>query len=185
MVAMVGKSRDSKATHKRAKSADDDAVSEQRSRIMRSVGQRDTKPEMALRRALHARGFRYRLSVKGYAGKPDILLPKFSAAIFVHGCFWHRHQGCRYATTPATRTDFWQAKFEANVARDIAVRETLLTEGWRVVIIWECALRKPEQITAAVNQLSTWLLTEKDTLELGKREIVASPREIRDVSSSG
>lgn len=143
---------------------------------MRSVGQRDTKPEMALRRALHARGFRYKLHVKGYAGKPDIVFPKFSAAIFVHGCFWHRHQGCRYATTPATRTDFWQAKFEANVARDSAVRGALLAAGWRVATIWECALRKPEQVTLATDRLSAWLRTEADALELGEHEVSSLTR---------
>ena len=140
---------------------------------------------MALRQALHARGFRYRLHVKGYAGKPDILLPKFSAAIFVHGCFWHRHQGCRYATTPATRTDFWQAKFEANVARDSAVRGALLAAGWRVATIWECALRKPEQVNLATDRLSVWLRTEADALELGEHEVSSLTREGKNVMPSG
>lgn len=157
---------------------------ETRSRIMAGIKGKNTRPELALRRALHARGFRYRLHLKKVKGRPDLVLPKRRAIVFVHGCFWHRHEGCRYSTNPATRTAFWQAKFESNVARDSAVQGALLEAGWRVAIIWECALRKPEQIAAAVGQLSTWLLSETETLELGEREIVAPPRESKDVTSS-
>ena len=139
---------------------------------------------MALRRALHARGFRYRLHVKEYAGKPDILLPKYKAAVFVHGCFWHRHHGCRFSTTPITRRDFWQAKFDANVARDSAVRGALLAAGWRVATIWECALRKPEQVTLTTDRLSAWLHTEANALELGEREVSGLTKEGKDVRSS-
>lgn len=155
-----------------------------RSRIMRSVPRAHTKPERALRLRLHAIGFRYRLGGCGLPGRPDLVLPRFNAAIFVHGCFWHRHEGCRYATTPSTRAEFWQAKFKANVARDSAVRAELLAVGWRVATIWECALRKPEQVTIAAGRLSTWLHNETDTLELGDREVSASLREFRDVRSS-
>ena len=181
----MGKSRDSTTAHKPVSSPDDTPVSEQRSHVMRSVGQRDTKPEMALRRALHARGFRYRLNVKGYAGRPDILLPRFKAAVFVHGCFWHRHQDCRHAKMPLTRTEFWHAKFESNVTRDIAVQATLLEAGWRVATIWECALRKPEQVNLTADRLSTWLLSETDTFELGEREVLMPPSENNDGSPSG
>lgn len=149
---------------------------------MAGIKGKNTKPELALRRALHARGFRYRLHSKKVHGKPDLVLPKHRAVIFVHGCFWHRHEGCRYATTPTTRAAFWQAKFEANVARDSAVRAALLEAGWRVSMIWECALRKPEQIAAAADQLSTWLLSETETLELGEREVSPPKREGEDVS---
>lgn len=155
-----------------------------RSRMMAGIKGKNTKPEMALRRALHARGFRYCLHSKKVKGRPDLVLPKHRAIIFVHGCFWHRHEGCRYATTPATRVAFWQAKFDANVARDSAVRGALLAAGWRVATIWECALRKPEQIAAAADQLSTWLLSETETLELGEREVSPATREGEDVSSS-
>jgi DNA mismatch endonuclease (patch repair protein) len=106
------------------------------------------------------------------------------AAIFVHGCFWHRHHGCRYASTPSTRADFWQAKFEANVARDSAVREVLLAAGWRVATIWECALRKPEQVSLATQRLSVWLVPETDTLELGEVEVSAPTGDGEDVGSS-
>jgi DNA mismatch endonuclease (patch repair protein) len=155
-----------------------------RSRIMRSVPHAHTKLERALRLSLHAIGFRYRLGGCGLPGSPDPVLHKHRAVVFVHGCFWHRHAGCRYATTPSTRADFWQSKFEANVARDNAVQRALLAAGWRVATIWECALRKPRHVAAAGDQLSTWLLAETDALELGEREIVAPPRENRDVSSS-
>ena len=147
-----------------------------RSRIMASVRQKDTAPEIAIRKALHSRGFRYRLHLQGLSGRPDLVLPKHRAVVFVHGCFWHRHEGCRYATTPATRAKFWQAKFEANVARDRAVRVALLEVGWRVATIWECALRKPEQVSVAADRLSIWLLTETDTLELGEPEVPATAR---------
>lgn len=152
---------------------------------MAGIKGKNTKPELALRRALHARGFRYRLHSSKVHGRPDLVLPKHGAVVFVHGCFWHRHDGCHYATTPSTRTEFWQAKFEANMARDSAVRVALLEAGWRVVTIWECALRNPEQVTIAVDRLSTWLLTETGTLEFGKREISATARENKNVRPSG
>ena len=149
---------------------------EQRRHNMQRVRGRDTQPEMLLRRSLHSRGFRYRLHRRGLPGKPDLVFPKHCAVIFVHGCFWHRHERCRYVTTPSTRAEFWQGKFQANVARDIAVRESLLEEGWRVATIWECALRRRAQVATVADQISTWLLTETDTLELGEREISAAAR---------
>ncbi len=122
---------------------------------------------------MHARGFRFRLHAKGVPGRPDLLFPKFKAAVFVHGCFWHRHTGCRYATTPATRTEFWQSKFSANVGRDIATRQKLMNTGWRVGIVWECALRKPDQIEGAAILLSSWLHSDQKDLDIG--EIDALP----------
>ncbi len=112
-----------------------------RSRMMSRIRGRNTRPEVGLRRALHARGLRYRLHDRRLPGRPDIVFPRFRAACFVHGCFWHRHSGCRYATTPATRAAFWAAKFEANVIRDARNRLDLLAVGWRVAVVWECALR--------------------------------------------
>lgn len=138
-----------------------------RSRMMAAIGGRNTKPEIALRRALHARGFRFRLHSKQLFGRPDIILAKHHAAIFVHGCFWHRHEGCRYATNPASRSEFWAAKFEANVARDAVVRANLLERGWRVAIVWECTLRKPDQILATSERLSSWLWSCEDEIEIG------------------
>ncbi len=128
-----------------------------RSRMMASIRSKDTKPELVLRRALHSRGFRFRLHSNRIKGRPDIVLPKYRAVVFVHGCFWHRHKGCRYTTTPSTRPEFWRSKFEANTARDKAVQESLLDEGWRVAVVWECTLRRYQEINAAADALSEWL----------------------------
>lgn len=117
---------------------------------------------------MHARGYRFRLHAKGVQGRPDLLFPKFKAAVFVHGCFWHRHTDCRYATTPATRTEFWQSKFDGNVARDIATRKKLMKAGWRVGIVWECTLRTPDQIERAAILLSDWLHTDSEDLNIGE-----------------
>lgn len=155
-----------------------------RSRMMAGIKGKNTKPELAVRRSLHARGFRYRLHSKNVHGRPDLVFTKHRAAVFVHGCFWHRHAGCRYATNPKTRTEFWEVKFAANVARDSDVRAALLEAGWRVATIWECALRKPEQIAVAADQLSTWLLSETETLELGECEVSPPTEDGEDASSS-
>jgi DNA mismatch endonuclease (patch repair protein) len=145
-----------------------DIVDQQtRSRMMSGIRGKNTKPELALRRALHARGFRFRLHSGKVYGRPDLVLAKHRAVVFVHGCFWHRHEACRYATTPATRPEFWQAKFDANVARDRAVRTRLLEDRWRVATVWECALRKPEQVEASTEGLSIWLRTEELQIEIG------------------
>ncbi|WP_424968867.1 very short patch repair endonuclease [Dinoroseobacter sp. S375] len=156
-----------------------DIVDQQtRSRMMAGIRGKDTKPELALRRALHARGFRFRLHSKAIDGRPDLVLSRYRAVIFVHGCFWHRHEGCPYTTTPSTRQEFWQAKFDANVTRDKAVREKLLEEGWRVATAWECALRKPDEITASADSLSAWLRSDADQIEIGAKE-AHSPRQAR------
>ena len=105
---------------------------------MRRIRSTNTKPEMLLRKALHARGLRFRLHGRQLPGKPDIVMPKHRVAIFVHGCFWHRHEGCKVATTPKSNTPFWIAKFDRNVTRDERVRAELEAAGWRVVISWEC-----------------------------------------------
>lgn len=140
---------------------------ETRFRMMAGIKGKNTRPELALRRALHARGFRYRLHSANLHGRPDLVLPKHRAVVFVHGCFWHRHEGCRYATNPTTRAEFWEAKFEANVTRDNVVQGALLDAGWRIATIWECTLRKPEKITLVADRLSMWLFNGTDTLELG------------------
>ncbi|MER9390630.1 MULTISPECIES: very short patch repair endonuclease [unclassified Mesorhizobium] len=140
---------------------------ETRSRMMAGIRGKDTKPEMVLRRALHARGLRYRLHARSIPGRPDLLFPKFGAAVFVHGCFWHRHEGCRYTTTPATRPGFWQSKFAANVARDEAARAALLDVHWRVATIWECALRRVDQVEAVADLLEVWLRSDFAQCEVG------------------
>lgn len=147
-----------------------DIVDQQtRSRMMAGIRGKNTKPELLLRRALHARGFRFRIHSSKVHGRPDIVLPKHRAVIFVHGCFWHRHEGCRYTTNPSTRPEFWQAKFEANVARDSDVRATLLERGWRVATVWECALRKLGQVATSVEFLSGWLLSDEGQIEIGEK----------------
>lgn len=127
-----------------------------RSRMMSGIRGRDTKPELLLRRALHALGFRYRLHGRDLPGRPDIVLPRHRAVVFVHGCFWHRHAGCRYASTPATRPDFWADKFRTNVERDLRNQEALLASGWRVALVWECALKK-HPAPAIAEALGEWL----------------------------
>ena len=129
---------------------------ETRSRIMSRIRGKDTKPELVLRSALYARGLRYRLHVRKLAGTPDLVFARFRAVCFVHGCFWHRHPGCRNASEPATRREFWKAKFGANVERDQCTQQALVKEGWRVAIVWECALdsRLKERTAKAVDQ---WL----------------------------
>ncbi|MCF7698242.1 very short patch repair endonuclease [Loktanella sp. M215] len=113
-----------------------------RSRMMAAIGRRDTKPEIVVRQALHAGGFRFRLDVRALPGSPDIVLTKWRTAIFVHGCFWHRHSGCARTTTVSTRPEFWQRKFDANVARDARAQQALKEAGWKVAVVWECALGK-------------------------------------------
>jgi DNA mismatch endonuclease (patch repair protein) len=139
--------------------------------MMAGIRGKDTKPELVLRRVLHARGFRFRLHATNVHGRPDIVLPKHHALVFVHGCFWHRHEGCRYTATPSTRPEFWKAKFRANVARDSAVRATLLGDGWRIAAVWECALRKPEQVAASAELISAWLLANEDQIEIGEKDV--------------
>lgn len=141
-----------------------------RSRMMAGIRGKDTKPELALRRAMHARGFRYRLHAKHVPGRPDLVFPRYHAVVFVHGCFWHRHEDCRYTTTPSTRPEFWQGKFAANVARDAAVRGKLLEDGWRVATVWECALRKLDQMNATTDLLSAWLRSNELQLQIGDEE---------------
>lgn len=144
-----------------------------RSRIMRSVPRAHTKPERRLRLRLHGIGFRYRLGGCGLPGSPDLVLPKHRAAVFVHGCFWHRHGGCRYATRPSTRAEFWQEKFVANVLRDTAVRGALLDDGWRVAIAWECSLRKPELVVLVADLLAAWLRGHSPEFEIGEGDVTA------------
>lgn len=113
-----------------------------RSKMMASIRGKNTKPEMQLRRFLHARGFRYRLHVSSLPGSPDLVLPKFNLVIFVHGCFWHQHDGCRYAYTPDEKRDQWQEKFAGTLQRDQRHLCHLRDSGWRVFLIWECGLTK-------------------------------------------
>lgn len=118
--------------------------SEVRSRMMAGIRGNNTAPEMRVRKLLHRKGFRYRLHQKDLPGKPDVVLPRHRVCIFIHGCFWHRHPGCKYATIPKTRAEFWRQKFDLNVERDLRSRNELLMLGWRVFELWECGIRGPE-----------------------------------------
>ena len=115
---------------------------EQRSFNMSRIRGKDTGIEVAVRKYLFSKGYRYRKNDARYPGKPDIVLPKYKTVIFIHGCFWHRHEGCRYATMPKTREEFWKTKFQKNVSNDRKHQEELESAGWRVLTIWECELKK-------------------------------------------
>ncbi len=119
----------------------DTLTREQRSWNMSRIRGRNTGPELRLRSLLHRSGFRFRLHAKQLPGCPDVVLPKYRIAIFVHGCFWHRHPGCRNATTPSTRREFWQEKLDGNVIRDARNRAALEAAGWAVMTVWECELK--------------------------------------------
>lgn len=118
---------------------------------MRAIRKKNTKPELVVRRRLHALGFRFRLHRRDLPGTPDIVLPRHRVVIQVHGCFWHQHPGCRHATTPRTRQDYWLPKLERNVARDHTSTEALQALGWRVMTLWECELRDERQLEAAIH----------------------------------
>ena len=119
---------------------------ERRSWLMSRVGGKNTTPELRVRKAAHAQGLRFRLHRKDLPGKPDLVFPKRRMVLFVHGCFWHRHPGCRKASNPSTRTEYWNEKFETNVARDSRVVTELEALGWHVAVIWECETKDPETL---------------------------------------
>ncbi|WP_409260511.1 very short patch repair endonuclease [Pseudomonas putida] len=129
-----------------------------RSDIMRAVKRAHTGPEIIVRRALHALGLRFRLHRRDLPGSPDIVLPRFRTVVFVHGCFWHRHLGCRYASVPKSRQEYWLPKFKANVERDAKKVAQLCELGWRVLVIWECETRKLTELEQRLRR--EFLVTE-------------------------
>ncbi len=133
----------------------------ERSERMSRIRSSNTSPEVALRSALHALGFRFRLHRKDLPGKPDIVLPGYRTAVFVHGCFWHRHNGCKIATTPKSNTEFWVEKFARNVARDARSRELLEAQGWRVIVIWECELASGRKVAESALRVASEIRTKK------------------------
>lgn len=136
-----------------------------RSRMMSGIQGKNTRPELLLRHQLHRMGFRYRLHGKNLPGKPDLVFPKYKALIFVHGCFWHRHPGCKYTTNPATRPEFWQAKFQGTIERDKIVFHKLFQQGWRIGVAWECALRRGQETEVAV-AMADWLNNGDQYIEI-------------------
>ncbi|RQY17976.1 very short patch repair endonuclease [Burkholderia stagnalis] len=136
-----------------------------RSRMMSGIRGRNTKPEILVRSLLHRLGFRFRLHVRELPGKPDIVLPRYHAVIFVHGCFWHGHD-CHLFKWPSTRPDFWRAKIGRNQSNDEKARDALLAAGWRVGVVWECALRGSNKSAEGVAQsLADWLRGDAPFLE--------------------
>ena len=130
---------------------------EDRSRNMSAIKGKDTKPEIIVRKYLFSKGLRYRVHVKKLPGSPDIVLPKYKTVIFVNGCFWHGHEGCKYSHLPKSNEFFWEQKIRRNKARDIANEYVLQTEGWRVIRVWECEIKKvstrEERLEALYHQI--------------------------------
>ena len=139
---------------------------EARSLNMSKIKNKDTKPEVYLRKLLFSKGYRYRIAEKSVPGHPDIFLRKYNTAIFVHGCFWHRHEGCKYAYMPKSRVEFWQKKFDDNVRRDAVVRQELEKRGMKCLIIWECTLKQmtkdSEYSDTLVRQIEEFLISYFD-----------------------
>jgi DNA mismatch endonuclease, patch repair protein len=145
-----------------------DVVSpEKRSRMMSGIRNVDTEPEMILRRGLHGLGFRFRLNDKLLPGKPDLVFSKWKAVLFAHGCFWHGHD-CHLFKWPSTRPEFWRTKISGNRERDIDVVNSLVTDGWRVGVVWECALKGRERLPLdlVLRRCSDWLLYDIARLEI-------------------
>jgi DNA mismatch endonuclease (patch repair protein) len=134
-------------SNKRARGVD--IVDQQtRSRMMGRIRGKDTRPELAVRRIAHRLGYRFRLHRRDLAGSPDVVFPRRRKVIFVHGCYWHRHDACRYCYTPKSNIEFWNAKFERNKERDLAALSKLKEDGWDPLVIWECESADPEGVTA-------------------------------------
>jgi DNA mismatch endonuclease (patch repair protein) len=125
---------------------------EDRSANMAAIRSKDTVPELVLRRLIHGMGFRYRLHIHGLPGKPDLVFPGRAAVIFMHGCFWHRHVGCRFSTMPSSNIVFWTHKFRVNMERDRRTKRELQKLGYRVLIVWQCELKQPEKLSKRVSR---------------------------------
>lgn len=138
-----------------------------RSRMMAAIKSRNTKPEILIRSLLHRKGFRFRIHVKDLPGKPDIVLPKYKVVIFVHGCFWHGHENCKLFKMPTTRTEFWQNKISRNQSNDLKASKLLLSNNWRVAVIWECAVRNANKdLQGFIDKISEWIISNSPILEL-------------------
>lgn len=131
----------------------DNISEERRSWNMSRIKGKNTKPEIIVRSLLHKAGYRFRIHRKDLPGKPDIVLPKYKTIIFVHGCYWHRHQGCRYTYNPKSRIEFWNVKFAGTVERDIKHRRQLIDMGWKVEVIWECETGNLNELTEKINKI--------------------------------
>ena len=148
----------------------DKLTSSQRSHCMSRIRGKNTKPEILVRKGLHARGFRFRLHNKKLPGRPDIVLPKYGVAIMVNGCFWHGHKGCRYATKPKSNVEFWETKIARNKHRDEVTAAHLEALGWTVITIWECELRTSSQLDDRLNTLTEEIRRAYETKRIKDRD---------------
>lgn len=143
---------------------------ERRSKNMSAIRSKDTKPEVYLRKLLFAEGYRYRIAEKSVPGHPDVFLRKYNTAIFVHGCFWHRHQGCKYAYTPKSRVEFWQKKFDDNVRRDTIVKAALQENNVKCLVVWECTIKQMMKDSDVerriINECRSFLSSDELLIEL-------------------
>lgn len=146
---------------------------EERSRNMSAIKNKDTVPEIFFRKLLFARGFRYRKNVSYISGHPDLYLARYHTAIFIHGCFWHRHKGCKYAYLPKTRQDFWENKFQKNIIRDKEVLDQLIEKNTRCLIVWECSIKammkSKEFRNQIVREVIEFLDSERTYMEIGSQ----------------
>lgn len=131
---------------------------------MAAIRSKNTKPELQVRRGLHSRGYRYRVNVNSLPGRPDLVMRKYNAVVFVHGCFWHAHRGCRYFQLPKTRPDFWKEKLGSNEKRDVRDVGLLLDQGYRVAIVWECAIK--QDLSSVLIDLEEFLGGSRTTIEI-------------------
>lgn len=148
---------------------------ETRSKMMSKIRSKNTSPELSIRKALHARGFRYRIHAKNLPGTPDLVLPKYKAAIFIHGCFWHGHN-CRYFKVPQTRKEFWMEKIGKNQERDKRQLALLQSLNWRVLIIWECAVRamKKQRTPLLIDHIIDWLLQGSEYAQIDEAHLAVT-----------
>lgn len=144
--------------------------SEERSKNMAAIHSKNTKPEIYLRKLLFARGYRYGVNSKSVPGHPDIYMKKYNTAVFVHGCFWHRHEGCKYAYMPKSRVEFWQKKFDTNIKRGEFVRKELESKKIKVLIIWECTIKRMKKDKKTeeevISLIEKFLLSSEFELEI-------------------
>ena len=143
---------------------------ERRSQNMSAIRSKDTKPEIYLRKLLFAEGYRYRIAEKSIPGHPDMFLRKYNTAIFVHGCFWHRHQGCKYAYTPKSRVEFWQKKFDDNVRRDAVVKTALQENNIKCLVVWECTInqmmKSPPLRDQIITEICSFINSDRMNMEI-------------------
>ena len=141
-------------------------TTEQRSRAMSRVRGEETRIEQAVRSLLYKRGFRFRKNVSNLPGRPDVVLPKYKAVIFVHGCFWHGHSGCKRSVLPETRAEFWQSKIGRTVERDRKNIDALMASGWHVAVVWQCALISKHLLSDSIDTLADWIISDQLWLEI-------------------